>query len=346
MREKPSISEEALRACLQEQYNISPVTLDFLPLGLDTRAGVFRAVSEQGAPFLLKVKPIPLYEPSCLIPRYLRDQEIASVVAPLPTKKNTLWTQVGEWAVIVYPFIDGKTGWRPALNEGQWKATGAALKEIHSVSLPPGGMGSLRKEAFDPTGYGRWISEVEMYLTGPPGVGTSERALHSGWIEHQTTIRTLQSSMEVLAAVLREQSGPFVICHADLHPGNIIRGHSGDIFVIDWDDVMLAPRERDFIFVGEVGEDRQLQPHTSPFFQGYGHVNIDWVALIYYRLERVVQDMIAWAQDVFFRDDLEEETKAEAVHYFKAHLAEGGEVDVVWALAAHLPAGLLSSNKV
>jgi spectinomycin phosphotransferase len=36
----------------------------------------------------------------------------------------------------------------------------------------------------------------------------------------------------------------------------------GQVFVVDWDEVMLAPKERDFIFV--------RPPHADAFFQGYG----------------------------------------------------------------------------
>lgn len=42
MREPLNIPEERLRACLQDQYGLIPVTLDFLPLGLDAYAGVYR----------------------------------------------------------------------------------------------------------------------------------------------------------------------------------------------------------------------------------------------------------------------------------------------------------------
>src|SRR5712664_553413 len=105
MHEQPGIPEERLRACLQDQYDLTPVTLEFLPLGLDYHAGVYRVVSEQGTPYLLKVTSRPLYEPGCLVPHYLRDQGIISVVAPYPTKSHTLWTLLEEWTVIVYPFI-------------------------------------------------------------------------------------------------------------------------------------------------------------------------------------------------------------------------------------------------
>ena len=72
MREPPRISEEDLRACLQDQYDLSPVTLTFLPLGRDYDAGMYRVESEQGTAYALKVTSRPLYEPRCLVPRYPR----------------------------------------------------------------------------------------------------------------------------------------------------------------------------------------------------------------------------------------------------------------------------------
>ena len=86
MREPPKIAEEQLRACLQAQYDLDLVTLVFLPLGHDYNAGVYRAVSERGTAYLLKVTSRPLYEPRCLVPRYLNDQGIASVVAPIRSR--------------------------------------------------------------------------------------------------------------------------------------------------------------------------------------------------------------------------------------------------------------------
>ncbi len=57
------------------------------------------------------------------------------------------------------------------------------------------------------------------------------------------------ASLEKLAEVLQSRTLPYVISHADLHPANLLRDPLGHVFVIDWDEVMLAPKERDFIFV-------------------------------------------------------------------------------------------------
>jgi spectinomycin phosphotransferase len=103
--------------------------------------------------------------------------------------------------------------------------------------------------------------------------------------------------------------------------------------VIDWDEVMLAPKERDFLFV--------RPPHADAFFQGYGQAEIDWVALTYFLWERVVQDLIECTHNVCFRDDWGEESRAEAVQLLDVILAEDrGHIDAAHQASAHLPRDL------
>src|SRR5260370_40654226 len=101
MYEQPNISEKLLRACLQGQYGLRPITLEFLPLGLDSRAGAYRVVSQGEASYLLTVKQGALYEPGCLFPRYLCDQGVTSVVSRLPPREHARWSYIEYWAVIV-----------------------------------------------------------------------------------------------------------------------------------------------------------------------------------------------------------------------------------------------------
>jgi len=328
MREPPNISEERLRTCLQDHYDLSPVMFEFLPRGLDFKAGVYRVVSEQGTPYLLKVTSRPFYEPSCLVPRYLMDQGITSVVAPVPTKKHALWTKLMDWTVIVYPFIDGDTSWTEMTNE-QWKEVGNIFKRIHNIRLKPDDFSSLRKETFDPTEYVQWIRNFELqHLHVRQGESETEHALRASWLKHQSTIHTAVTSLEKLATVLQSQAFPYVICHADLHPANLIRDDN-NVFVIDWDEVMLAPKERDFIFLRE--------PQADAFWEGYGKREINWLLLSYYLWERVIQDVIVNAQDVCFRDDLGEETKADIAQLFHEYMLNGeNEVAAAYEASEHL----------
>ncbi|HLV98813.1 MAG TPA: aminoglycoside phosphotransferase family protein [Ktedonobacterales bacterium] len=342
MLEQPNIPEEHLRACLREQYALAVATLEFLPLGADNRSGVYRMESEQGTSYLLKARSGSFYEPSCLVPHYLSEQGIAAVVAPLPTKSGGLWTRLGEWTLIVYPFIEGHTRWNPGLTDAQWQAVGTALRQIHQARLPAEGFPALRTEAFDPAEYRRMVHALETEHISAEGGSQMEQTLRAAWRTYQQTIHTGLASLERLAAVLQRQAGPFVICHADLHPGNIIRPQaSNEVFVIDWDDVMLAPRERDFLFVGETRGDGSVQQDTTAFFQGYGQAEIDWIALTYYLWERAIQDLLYDAEAVFLRDDVGEANKAAALKTFHAvFVGASNEVDKALAAAAHLPADL------
>jgi spectinomycin phosphotransferase len=333
MREPPRIREEHLRTCVQDQYDLDPVTLAFLPLGKDYNAGVYRVMSQHGTAYLLKVKVGPLYEPSCLVPHYLQAQGITSVVAPVPTKRHALWTQLGDWTVIVYPWISGDSS-LTGMTHVQWKEVGTIFQRIHQVRLQPEGFSSLRKETFDPSAYARWVRTFEtQYLQQCLGGSGASGALCASWVAHQSTIHTGVTFLEKLAAVLKERPFPSVICHADLHPANLLRDPTGHVFVIDWDEVMLAPKERDFIFV--------RAPHAEAFWAGYGQRGVDGRLLAYYLWERVVQDVIYYAHNVCFRDDWAEETRAEVAQMFHAYVAEGGHnIAAAYAAAAHLASDL------
>jgi spectinomycin phosphotransferase len=326
MREQPNISSEDLRGCLQEHYAISASEIEFLPVGLDTRAALFRITDIDGTHHLLKARASAFYEACYLVPRYLSDGGIAAVVAPLRTQGDALWAQMGEWHVAVYPFIQGETGWDPDMTDAQWQAVGAAVNLMHHIPLPSGGIPSLRREAFDPMGYRQRIAAITAHLASHATGSAAERTLHAGWLAHQATIQEGMATMVQLADVLNARPLSHVICHADLHENNIIRTPDGQVFIIDWDDVMLAPKERDFLFTGD-------PPFANgdpipAFFQGYGPAEIDWQALAYYRWERVITDVIECGQIVLFRDDLGEATKAGEAHLFHQIFAPGSSVDV------------------
>jgi spectinomycin phosphotransferase len=329
MREQPRIPEERLRACLQDQYDLIPITLEFLPRGHDYNAGVYRVVSEQGIAYLLKVTSRLLYEPSCLVPRYLRDRGITSVVAPIPTRSSALWAKLMDWTVIVYPWISGDSSLTGMTNQ-QWKEVGSIFKRIHQLRLQPESFPSLRKETFDPTVYARWVRTFEtQHLHSQHGGSDSSRALRASWVAHQSTIHTAVTSLEKLAEMLKAYSFPYVICHADLHPANLLRDQHGHVFVIDWDEVMLAPKERDFIFIRE--------PQAGAFWEGYGQREIDWMLLSYYLWERVIQDVIEDTQNVCFKDDLAEAAKADIAQSFQSYMSKGGtNIAAAYQASAHL----------
>src|SRR5262249_36167028 len=154
------------------------------------------------------------------------------------------------WTVILYPWISGECS-LTGMTDAQWKEVGSIFQRIHQVRLPTlCGSSSLRKERFDPTEYTQWIRTFEtQHLQDQNSASASQHALCSSWKAHQPTIHAAVTRLEKLAGLFQSRTFPHVICHADLHARNLIRERAGHVFVIDWDEVMLAPKERDFIFI-------------------------------------------------------------------------------------------------
>lgn len=341
----PERLDDHLRACLRAHYACTAVSLELRALGGDTLAQVYHAVDEAGAEYIVKARSRALYPASCLAPRYLADHGVAAAVAPLPTTDGALWARLAPpasaWVIALYPYIAGVSGWRPDMTDAQWRATGEIFRRIHGIATPAEGIASLRRERFDVSDYARLVEMFAARLAGAPLADETEamRALRERWLERSATIHTLIESMRALAERLRGRADPYVICHGDLHPGNLLRDAAGGVHVVDWDDALLAPKERDFLFTGEPAPDGSSEP-DAPFFQGYQPAEIDWVAVTYYRCERVIQDVIECADEVCYRDGLAADARAEAAALFGDLFAPDGNMDAARRAAARLPAAL------
>ncbi len=127
MLEPPDLSENAIITSLRAAYGIAVTSLVFLPIGCDSSAWAYRAQTADGAVYFLKVRKGIANRASLIVPRYLHGHGVTNVVAPLPTLAQTLWAEVGEFALILYPFIDGVTGKDGGMNEDQWVAYGGVL---------------------------------------------------------------------------------------------------------------------------------------------------------------------------------------------------------------------------
>ncbi len=90
-----------------------------------------------------------------------------------------------------------------------------------------------------------------------------------------------------------------VVCHSDLHGNNVLVGAGDALVVVDWHAPILAPKERDLMFVGGgVGGAWNQDRQAAWFYEGYGHAAVDPVALAYYRYERIVEDLVDYGQRI------------------------------------------------
>ncbi len=137
MLEKPAISDETLLTALHDHFDLSAAALEFLPIGYDAFAGVYRVRVADGRDYFLKVKKGGVAPVTVAIPRFLKASGIREVIAPLPTTAGELWGAVDDFGMILYPFIEGADAITIDMTADQAGTFGRALKRIHSLGLPP-----------------------------------------------------------------------------------------------------------------------------------------------------------------------------------------------------------------
>ncbi len=137
MLEKPDLQDEKIIACLRDEYGLNVVQVTFLPLGADRNTAVYRVVADDETPYFLKLRSGVFDETSVALPKFLGDQGIGQIIAPLATKTGQLWASLDAFKVILYPFVEGHNGYEVDLLDRHWGDFGMALKSIHSAVVPP-----------------------------------------------------------------------------------------------------------------------------------------------------------------------------------------------------------------
>jgi spectinomycin phosphotransferase len=323
MLEPPALSEALIIASLWDEYALRAQRLTFLPLGADVNTAVYR-VEVGEAEYFLKLRKGDFDEISVAVPHFLHQQGLGAIIAPLATRSGQLWGLLDDYRMILYPFVPGQDGYERSLSAGQWPAFGSAMRTIHDAGLPPDLRRRIPSEDFS----ARWRERVRAFQSQVEGGAPVElndpiaAQLAAFMRGHRAEISHLVEHTGQLAALMRARARPMVLCHGDVHPGNLLlpRGEPSALYIVDWDNLIYAPRERDLALLGGTYAWRRAED-MALFYHGYDSVEVDAqdeiepTALRYYRCERIVVDIAEFCQQLLATTEGGED-RAESYRYF------------------------------
>ena len=330
MRDDPGLNKGAIAASLNASYGVDAVAIDFLPLGYDANAAVYRVEDRAGTEWFLKIRNGSAHEAGLLVPRALIERGIPNILAPLPARDSVLWRPLDGhpgYTVVLYPFVRGDNAMHAEMTDDQWRAFGATLRAVHDSGLHARFDGLLRGESFTLPSAALVRELLDLVHARSFENPIAERFAAS-WREHAEQIKRLLARAEELGRALQTRRFEPVLCHADIHAANILLAADGGIWLIDWDGPLIAPRERDLLFVVGSRIARDVTPEEEDrFFEGYGPAEIDPDALVYYRYERIVEDLGEFGKSVFLNPDLSDEARADEAELAMGLFAPGGDID-------------------
>jgi spectinomycin phosphotransferase len=335
MLEKPDISDERIIACLQANYGLRIQQITFLPLGGDLNTAVYRTLSE-GTLYFCKLRRNFFNTLSVEIPRFLTEQGLKEIIPPLLTNDGQLWATFDEFRLILYPFVDGQSGFDVELTGPQWDAFGKALKRIHAMTVPTRLAQEIGIESFS----SEWRDRCQGFIERLDSESFDD-PITLQLVEYYRSVRKTFLFMfehaEQYARRLTSRFNELVLCHTDIHPGNLFIDTSGSLFIIDWDYPRLALKECDLMFIGGgqgyVGTTEHDE--EARFYRSYGQGTVDPLAMAYYRFERNIVDFTVECGRIL-SNQVSDVDRAKSLQIITWLFGPGGSIEMAYKSAALL----------
>ena len=294
--EKQSLSTESIINSLEADYGILASLIEKLPIGADMNASVYKVKTQSCQSYFVKIKRVHQHDLSLIILDLLHSSGIKQIIAPIKTLRGDHSVRIQDFIFTVYPFINGKNGFDCNLTDEQWIEFGKVLRRIHELDVPKKIKALIRKETYSDK-YRKFVQSLEARINCDLEGDEIANKFLSFMKEHKGIIDRLVNRAEDLSFKIKESAPEEVLCHSDIHAGNVLIDEKGSLFIVDWDDPIIAPKERDLMFIGGGVGNTWNNPHEEElFYKGYGKTRINPIILAYYRYERIVEDIAEYAE--------------------------------------------------
>jgi spectinomycin phosphotransferase len=260
--------EPPLDELLRRHYGIEPVRLEPGSRGFVSETWVVHTAAER---FFAKLIPIVSYTENIIralpVQQELYDSGIRQMSRPIPTLTGALSVTLETNLLVVNDFI-----------EAQWTSDFPfdtyvdLIARLHATTV---------ESPVDVETFADWVlPDLERVLAtaihdsfeDPSQLAVQEVVRRM----HPAVMRDVADYRRLLEDVAGRHDVPMVVTHHDA-PGNILKDVTGSIYLVDWDEILMAPRERDTWFHLTTAEDaaafltvyRQRFPDYEPDEQFY-----------------------------------------------------------------------------
>ncbi len=326
---KQPLSDQRIIDCLNANYGIKVDRLTFLPIGADINASVYKAETPDQSSYFIKLKQGHHHDISATIIALLHEAGIQQIIPPIKTTLGQPIQHIDDFTLIVSPFVEGQDGFSRDLTDDQWMTLGKVMKQIHEIDVPPSIQLMIRRENYS----SKWREAVRAlyaHIESEPSGDEIALKLITFMKKHSATIHRLVDRATQLGKQIQDQLPQFVLCHSDIHGGNVLMHGNDIIYMVDWDDPIMAPKERDLMFIGGGVANVWNKQHEEKFFyKGYGKAEINKTILAYYRHERIVEDIAVLGQQLLLTS-MDNQNRIESYKHFIDQFEPQGVVEIAF----------------
>ncbi len=278
---------------LRNRYGLDVERLEAAPRGWTGET--YAATTRDGARYFVKVYPRdrlpPTAVPALPVLAELHCVGLSEVSRPIPATSGALYERLGDDLAVVFAYLDAA----PFAFTFGGDRLGDLLARVHqqterlSSPITRETFASLSADAL----WGTVESARQEHASDEP-----RRGLRRFLDEQETAIAEGWAVFEEIARACRATTFEMVVTHGDW-PFNLLQSESGTLYLIDWDELLLAPAERDTWYVGD----------DPAFWRSYrsrraGHAE-SALATAYYIHHRYFEELISFAGEILGDGPLE-----------------------------------------
>lgn len=299
---EPNINKDNLIRILSENYDIEIVQLTFIPKGEVSWGYIVQSKNEDK--YFLKIHKAKNLTPQRfnLLNNLHTKAKINNIAYPIPTKTNQLEIMIDGYQSVLFNFIDGKSVHEQGLNDEQYEQLGELLAQIHQS--PKIIEEYSFKETFDIPQKDEFIRVMASVKNKPNYKDSVRQQAQKLFFDFKEKIYKELQVLQVLSKSLKQADIKYVLCHGEPSPGNIMITSGNQVFLIDWDEPIMAPKEKDLLFFNN---------HLQPILKGYAKYSSDTVInkeiKEFYSHLWNVAEITDWGSRLFLSQTSEEELK-------------------------------------
>jgi spectinomycin phosphotransferase len=289
----------ALLERVRSDFGIALVGARPVGSGADARADLVRAVAADGSAYAVKTSTAA--QSGLAVADHLAAAGVPGVPAPVRALDGSLTTTRDGVRLSVVPWVGDRRALDDGLTARQWRELGRVLRAVHAVDPCAAGLGDLPRAGHDAAGFAAAARALPQRLARADGGDPLVRGWAELWDRHGQRVLAVCELAERTGAADVWDTARLAVCHADAHHGNVVLGEDGGVWLVDWDDAVLAPVETDLVFVVGGVLATPTAPEQAAFAEGYGAHPVraaDPVRLAFAQASRALDDLTSFAADV------------------------------------------------
>jgi spectinomycin phosphotransferase len=277
---------DRVAAVLGSRYGLAVERLEPAPRGWTGKT--YTATARGEARFFVKVYPKDRLPPMTVtalpVLAELHRLGLTQLSRPIASRSGALYERLGDDLVVVFEHLDAV----PVTFTFGGDRLGDLLGRIHQqtgqVASP------IPRETFEPLFADELWVTLERARHGPTS-DELRQGLRRFLDEQRASIAEDWAAFGEIARSCRAVSFELVLTHGDW-PFNLLQGVDGTLYLIDWDELLLAPAERDTWYASG----------DPAFWRGYrawrgGHAE-STLATAFYVHHRYFEELFGFTQDV------------------------------------------------